>query len=91
MGNFTAGSPQIPDSLENSLQTPLKDSSAHLHANGLLATGIGFDTFKNGVSTDLECMLSTYLHFKLKFKEGCDGRMYFLAILSYQNLTISMS
>lgn len=79
MENFTAGSPQIPSCLENGLQTPLKDSSAHLYANGLLATGIGFDNFKNGVSAELEYVLPTYLHCKLKFKEGCDGRMNFLA------------
>lgn len=52
MENFTAGSPQFPDCLENGLQIPLKDSSARLYANGLLATGTGFDTLKNGVSTD---------------------------------------
>lgn len=60
-------------------QIPLKDSSAHWFANGLLDTGVGFGTFKNWVSSELEYVLSIYLHCKLKFKERCDGRINFLA------------
>lgn len=63
----------------NGLQIPLKNSSAHLYANGVIATGTGVDALLKKASAEPEYAFYTYLHCKLKFKEGYDGKMNFLA------------
>lgn len=63
--------------MENGIQIPLKNSSSHLHANGVIARRDGFDVLLK--NAQLEYAFYTYLLCKLKFKEGCDGRMNFKA------------
>lgn len=44
----------------------------------LLLQELDLILLKNGVSAELEYLLSMYLHFKLKFKEGFARKMNFL-------------
>lgn len=63
--------------MENGIHVPLKDSSADLYANRVIAKKAGFGALLK--KAQLEYVFYTYLLCKLKFKERCDGRMNFKA------------